>query len=157
MGEPGQRYCYEYPRPAVTVDVVVFATVQQRPSVLLVRRAEAPFQGCWAIPGGFVEMDESLEAAAQRELAEETGVRDVAIEQIGAFGDPDRDPRGRTITVAYGAVIYGAPPAHQAGSDAAEAQWFPVDALPKLAFDHDLVLRTAIERVRGRLTRPGLA
>src|SRR5690242_1603604 len=102
-----KRYCYEYPRPAVTVDIVI-VTRERRPRVLLIRRKHDPFAGVWAIPGGFVDMDESLEAAARRELREETGVEVAELEQLHAFGDPGRDPRGRTIAVAYLARVRAA-------------------------------------------------
>lgn len=144
-------YSYEYPHPAVTVDVTVFTARDGAVEVLLVKRAEWPHTGKWAIPGGFVEIDESLKRAALRELREETGVKAGVIEQLGAFGHPDRDPRERVITVAYIALV---PIDHlhiEAGSDAAEAQLFGVDALPELAFDHAKILRRARERLRDRL------
>src|SRR5438132_11667994 len=99
-----QPYCYEYPRPAVTVDVVI-VTREKKPRVLLIRRKHEPFAGMWAIPGGFVDMDESLEAAARRELLEETGVRMNKLTQLHAFGDPGRDPRGRNISITYLALV----------------------------------------------------
>jgi 8-oxo-dGTP diphosphatase len=135
----------------VTVDVVIFTIRAGALHVLLVRRAAPPFAGRHAIPGGFVHEDESLEAAARRELAEETGVRDVYLEQLYTFGDPDRDPRGRVITVAYFALIASDAVALRAGTDAAEARWFPVAALPPLAFDHDRILAYAFERLRNKL------
>lgn len=135
----------------VTVDVVIFTIRAGALHVLLVRRAAPPFAGRHAIPGGFVHEDESLEAAARRELAEETGVRDVYLEQLYTFGDPDRDPRGRVITVAYFALIASDEVALRAGTDAAEARWFPVAALPPLAFDHDRILAYAFERLRNKL------
>ncbi|HEU5321252.1 MAG TPA: NUDIX domain-containing protein [Methylomirabilota bacterium] len=136
---------------AVTVDVVIFAIRDRALHVLLVRRASPPFAGRHAIPGGFVHEDESLEAAARRELAEETGVHDVYLEQLYTFGDPGRDPRGRVVTVAYFALgAAGAPPL-RAGTDAAEAGWFPVAALPPLAFDHDRIVAYARERLRNKL------
>ena len=155
MSKTKRKFCYDYPRPAVTVDVVVFAMVEGRLSVLLIRRAHGPFKDCWAIPGGFVDMDEPLEVAAARELAEETGVADVPLEQFAAFGDPGRDPRGRTISIAYLAMLSGPPPVHRAGDDAAEANWLPIDDLPELAFDHELILRTAIQRVGPRAEARG--
>jgi 8-oxo-dGTP diphosphatase len=135
----------------VTVDVVVFTIRDGALHVLLVRRAAPPFAGRYAIPGGFVHEDESLEAAARRELAEETGVRDVYLEQLYTFGDPGRDPRGRVITVAYFALIASDDVPLQAGTDAAEARWFPVASRPALAFDHGKILDVALERLRNKL------
>src|SRR5262249_30050894 len=120
----------------VTVDVVIFTIRAGALHVLLVRRARPPFARRHAIPGGFVDEGESLEAAARRELAEETGLRDVYLEQLYTFGDPGRDPRGHVVTVAYFALIASDPTPLHAGTDAAEAGWFPVGALPSLAFDH---------------------
>jgi 8-oxo-dGTP diphosphatase len=140
--------------PAVTVDTIIL-TVEDDLSdlkVLLVRRGHGPFAGRWAIPGGFVEPDESLQQAARRELAEETGVTDVAyLEQLYTFGDPERDPRGRVITVAYYALVppHGAEPT--AGDDAAEAAWFSIFDLPPLAFDHDAILDYALRRLRSKM------
>jgi 8-oxo-dGTP diphosphatase len=138
-------------RVHVTVDIVIFTISPDGLNVLLVRRGVPPFEGRWAIPGGFVRDAESLEAAALRELEEETGVRDVYLEQLYSFGDPGRDPRGRVITVAYYALIAGDRPAPTAGSDAAAARWWPTVELPPLAFDHDAILKYAIERLRNKL------
>jgi 8-oxo-dGTP diphosphatase len=135
----------------VAVDVVIFTIRDGVLHVLLVRRAGAPFAGRYAIPGGFVDEGESLDAAARRELDEETGVRDVYLEQLYSFGEPGRDPRGRVITVAYVALIAVDHAALQAGSDAAEARWFSVESLPPLAFDHGRILAYAIERLRNKL------
>lgn len=134
----------------VTVDVVMFTIRDERLQVLLVRRGIPPFAGQWAIPGGFVLEGESLDAAAARELQEETGVRDVYLEQLYTFGDPGRDPRGRVVTVAYFALIRSDQEL-AAGTDAAEARWWPADAPPPLAFDHDRILAYAIERLRNKL------
>ncbi|NPA93520.1 MAG: NUDIX hydrolase [Chloroflexi bacterium] len=145
-------YCYEYPRPAVTVDVVAFTVRQERLQVLLVQRERPPFAGAWALPGGFVGMEEPLEAAAARELAEETGVSDAYLEQLYTYGDPGRDPRGRVITVAYFALIPAdAPVRAEGGDDAAQARWFPVDDLPPLAFDHADIVTYALRRLRYKL------
>jgi ADP-ribose pyrophosphatase YjhB (NUDIX family) len=144
-------YSYEYPHPAVTVDVTVFTVRGGEVQVLLIKRAEWPHTGKWAIPGGFVEIDESLKRAALRELREETGVKAGVLEQLGAFGHPDRDPRERVITVVYISLLPFDRLHIEAGSDAADAQLFGVDALPELAFDHDRILRRARERLRDKL------
>ena len=148
----GRLYTYSHARPAVSVDVIVFKLLDERLHVLLVRRGREPFAGAWAIPGGFVEIDESLEHAARRELAEETGLTDVWLEQLYTFGRPDRDPRGRVVTVAY----YALAPADQSvkpvgGDDAAQARWFDVGDLPPLAFDHDEIVHYALQRLRTKL------
>lgn len=141
-----------YERPSVTVDVVIFSLIEDQLQVLLVRRKQWPFAGMWAIPGGFIRMTESLEEAAARELAEETGVHDVYMEQLYTFGAPDRDPRTRVITVAYFALVpAGAVRDPRAGSDAAETGWWPVQALPELAFDHRKILDYALTRLRYKL------
>lgn len=134
----------------VTVDVVILTIQDGQLSVLLVRRGIPPFEGAWAIPGGFVLPEESVEQAAKRELAEETGVGAVYLEQLYTFGEPNRDPRGRVITVAYYALIS---PERQlaAGSDAADARWWPVNRLPELAFDHAQILSYALDRLRNKL------
>jgi len=141
----------DYPRPAVTVDVVIFTLREGDLQVLLVRRKAPPFQGMWAIPGGFIRLDESLEEAALRELEEETGVRDVYLEQLYTFGDPDRDPRGRVITVAYFALVPADAVCPRAGDDAAEARWWSMYDLPPLAFDHEKILAYALQRLRYKL------
>ena len=134
----------------VTVDVVIFTIQEARLKVLLIRRGIAPFKGFMAIPGGFIHEDESLQEAALRELAEETGIRDVYLEQLYSFGDPKRDPRGRVVTISYYALI-PADRTPKAGSDASEASWCDVDALPKLAFDHREIIDYAMERLRNKL------
>jgi len=141
-----------YERPSVTVDIALFTYAAERLQVLLIRRGAEPFAGAWALPGGFVEIDESLEAAAARELFEETGVQGVFLEQLAAFGDPDRDPRGRVISIAYiasaGADIMATT---RAGDDASAAAWFDVYDPPPLAFDHDRILRVALQRLQHKL------
>ena len=137
--------------PAVTVDIAVFSLVEADLKVLLVRRKYEPFANVWALPGGFIELDESLEASAARELAEETGVTDVYIEQLYTFGRPDRDPRARVITVAYFALVPRDVIEHQAGDDAAETGWFSIFDLPPLAFDHAEILDYALTRLRYKL------
>ena len=144
-------YSYEYPHPAVTVDVIVFTVRGGNVEVLLIKRGEWPHTGKWAIPGRFVEIDESLKRAALRELREETGVKVGFLEQLGAFGHPDRDPRERVITVAYIALLPSDQLHIEPGSDASDAQLFGINELPELAFDHDKILRRARERLRDNL------
>jgi 8-oxo-dGTP diphosphatase len=134
----------------VTVDIVIFTIQDGILKVLLVKRRIAPFAGQFALPGGFVHEDEDLDEAALRELQEETGVADVYLEQLYSFGDPDRDPRGRVITVAYFALI-SSDHNLRAGSDAAEADWYSIDRLPPVAFDHAKIIDYAIQRVRNKL------
>ena len=147
------KYCYEYPRPAVTVDIVI-VTHAVKPKVLLIRRKHEPFAGMWAIPGGFVDMDEPLEAAARRELREETGVEAEHLEQLHTFGDPGRDPRGRTISVVYLAEVDGKKVNPQAADDAAEVGWHDLSNLPPLAFDHDKILACAQQQLAINSNRP---
>lgn len=135
----------------MTVDIVIFTLRNGSLQVLLVKRGVPPFEGQYAIPGGFIRGDESLEEAALRELHEETGVRNVFLEQLYTFGDPKRDPRGRVITVAYYALIASDKLSLVAGADAAEAQWFPASSLSPLAFDHKSILDYALERLRNKL------
>ena len=136
------EYTYKYPRPAVTADCVVI-TKEAEPKVLLIQRGADPYKGCWAFPGGFMNMDETTEQCAIRELEEETGLKVSTVRQIGAYSKVDRDPRGRTITVAYLAIIDK--PAQVTGlDDAAKAEWFPLSALPELAFDHADIMADAI-------------
>ena len=127
------EYTYKYPRPAVTADCVVIAR-EAEPKVLLVKRGIEPYKGCWAFPGGFMNMDETTEECAIRELEEETGLRLSKIQQIGAYSKVDRDPRGRTVTVAYLAIV-DEPIAATGQDDAAKAEWWPLSNLPHLAFD----------------------
>lgn len=136
------EYTYKYPRPAVTADCVVM-TKESVPQVLLIERGADPYKGCWAFPGGFMNMDETTEQCAIRELEEETGMKVTELHQIGAYSKVDRDPRGRTITVAY-LVIINHPITVTGQDDAAKAQWFPIDALPSLAFDHKDIMQDAI-------------
>lgn len=137
-------------RHAVSVDVVIFSLREGDLKVLLIRRAAPPFKGKWAIPGGFVRANESLEEAALRELEEETGVRDVYLEQLYTFGAPKRDPRGRIITVAYFALVADDVSPH-AGREASETQWHSMYDLPELAFDHADILKYALQRLRYKL------
>jgi 8-oxo-dGTP diphosphatase len=144
-------YQYPYPHPAVTTDIVVFTIRHETLKVLLIKRAEDPYLGSWALPGGFVGIDESLDAAAARELDEETGVTDVYLEQLYTFGQPDRDPRERVITVAYYALIPSDRIQIRAATDAEAVGWFGLPELPRLAFDHERILAMALERLRAKL------
>ena len=145
-------YTYEHPRPALTVDIVTFTVREGRLNVLFIQRKHPPFQGEWALPGGFVDPDENLEAAASRELTEETGLGETYLEQLYTYGSPDRDPRGRVITVAYFALISSdASIRPEGGDDASQAKWFPIDELPALAFDHSDIVAYALRRLRYKL------
>ena len=135
-------YTYKYPRPAVTADCVVM-TNEPLPKVLLIQRGAAPYKGAWAFPGGFMNMDETTEECAIRELEEETGLKVATVHQIGAYSKVDRDPRGRTITVAYLAII-DSPEEVRGQDDAAKAMWYPITELPHLAFDHYDIIKDAI-------------
>ena len=136
------EYTYKYPRPAVTADCVVI-TREAEPKVLLIQRGYDPYKGCWAFPGGFMNMDETTKQCAIRELKEETGLKVDTIHQIGAYSKVDRDPRGRTITVAYLAII-DKPVDVTGQDDAAKAEWWPLSALPELAFDHAEIMDEAV-------------
>ncbi|GIV79135.1 NUDIX hydrolase [Litorilinea aerophila] len=152
--ERPRPYCYEFPRPAVTVDIILFTFKDNQLQVLLIQRNHPPFEHMWALPGGFVEMDEDLEAAALRELREETNITDVYLEQLYTFGQPDRDPRTRVITVAYFALLSADQAARlqvRGQSDAREARWWSVYNLPPLAFDHRRIIEYAVQRLRWKL------
>ena len=140
-------YSYEYPRPSVTVDILLFAQDSTARKILLIQRRNPPFKDHWALPGGFIEMDETLEASALRELREETGLSDVQLTQLETFGSPERDPRGRVITVAYYGTIDATQARLVAGSDATECRWFLTAKLPPLAFDHAKIIAKGIERL----------
>jgi 8-oxo-dGTP diphosphatase len=159
MEENAQNYDpSKYDRPSVTVDVVIFTLIERELHVLLVQRKRWPYEGYWAIPGGFIEMDESLEQAARRELEEETGVRDVYLEQLYTFGDVGRDPRTRVISVAYIALIRAESQKVRASDESTAVRWFPVRALPeRLAFDHEQILDLAVSRLRSKLEYTTLA
>ncbi len=141
----------KYANPAVTVDIVVFSVFNDDLQVLLIERGHPPFKGQWAFPGGFIEIDEPLETAARRELEEETGLRVARMEQLHTFGDPGRDPRGRTISVVYLTLVNVDQVQPQAADDAAAVNWFSVFNPPPLAFDHDQILRCAVERLQQKL------
>ena len=136
-------YSYDYPRPALTVDVVALSHEQGRRRVLLIKRGSAPFAGSWALPGGFLDLDERLEVAARRELKEETQLVVDELTLVGVFDKPDRDPRERVISVVFRAWLDNPNASIAAGSDAAEVRWFYLDELPLLAFDHSEILRAA--------------
>ena len=144
-------HTYEHPRPALTVDCVVFGFDEEDLKVLLIQRDLPPFQGRWALPGGFVYLDETLEDAARRELEEETGVSKVYLEQLFTFGDVDRDPRERVVSVAYYALVKLSDHRIQAATDARSAAWFAVSDTPSLPFDHDRILGAALERLKGKV------
>lgn len=144
-------FTYEYPRPCLTVDCVVFALDEHDLKVLLIQRDLEPFAGRWALPGGFVLMDETLDEAARRELEEETGAKNVFLEQLYTFGDVRRDPRDRVVTVAYYALVKLSEHKLRAASDSRDAAWFAMADIPKLAFDHERILEAAYERLRGKV------
>ena len=150
-------YSYAYPHPAVTVDCVVFGLDDGELKLLLIRRLFDPFKDKWALPGGFVKIDEDLDNAALRELKEETGVKDLYLEQLGAFGRPDRDPRERVITVAYFAIINLFEHELTADTDAKEAAWFSAENLPDLAFDHKSIVDQALWKLQAKIRSHPLA
>ncbi len=148
-------YTYEYPRAALTVDCVVFGLDEHELKVMLIQRGQPPFEGKWALPGGFVRVEETLEEAARRELQEETGLSLAYLEQLHTFGAVDRDPRERVISVAYYALVQLSGHLVRAATDAREAAWFGVNDLPSLAFDHADILQMGLERLRAKLrTQP---
>ena len=136
-------FTYDYPRPCVTTDCLVFRKIDSVWSVLLIERGNEPFKGCWALPGGFLEMEEDLDTCAARELQEETGLTGIELHQFYAFGAPNRDPRHRTISVAYWGVDNTEQQA-VGSDDAVEARWFALDKLPSLAFDHEQIIQKAL-------------
>ncbi len=142
-------YTYEYPRPAVTADTILFHRAGDVVSILLIRRKHPPFEGQWALPGGFMNMEETLEQAARRELEEETNIRVHELIPFGVFDKPDRDPRGRTITRVFYGFIENKPENAAASDDAGELSWFSIDKLPELAFDHAKIIASAVKEVLG--------
>ncbi len=140
-----KKYCYDYPRPAVSADCVVIDSMDKK--ILLIERRNDPFKNMWALPGGFVEEDETVKAGAIRELKEETGLNNIGLQLINVFSDPDRDPRGRIITAAYLARVNNKDLKPVAGDDAGKVQWFPLDNLPSLAFDHALIIKEALKMI----------
>jgi len=145
------KYSYEYPRAALTTDCVVFGLDEGDLKVLLIQRDLPPFEGKWALPGGFVRMDETLDQAALRELAEETGITNVYLEQLYTIGELNRDPRERVVTIAYYALVKLSNHRVQAATDARNVAWFAIDDLPSLAFDHESIFELAHERLRGKV------
>lgn len=144
-----QKYCYAYPHPSVTTDCVIFGFDGGSLMVLLIQRGIEPFKGRWALPGGFLMPNETAEAGALRELKEETGLGNAYIEQFHSYTQPDRDPRERVITIAHLALVKLQEV--RGGDDATDAQWFPVEKVPQLAFDHDMILRDALSKLRERI------
>jgi len=144
-------FAYEYARPALTVDGVVFGLDDKDLKVLLIRRDLDPFKGKWALPGGFVRVQESLEDAVRRELREETGVSQLFLEQLYTFGAIDRDPRERVVTVAYYALVKLSDHRIHAATDACDAAWFAVSEAQSLAFDHERILAQALERLKNKV------
>ena len=145
------KYTYDHPRPAVSADCVILTWDRQQLKLLLVQRGNPPFQGHWALPGGFVDETEDLSATPARELAEETGLCNVRLQQLHTFGDRNRDPRGRVITVAYLGMVPLPQHPLTAGDDAAAARWFPWQSLPELAFDHREIVNLARQQMRMQL------
>ena len=149
------NYTYEYPRPMVTVDMLLRRETASGAEILLIQRKNPPFANAWALPGGFVDENESLENAAARELAEETGLANLQLRQLHAFGDPGRDPRGHTITIVFGATLpESATIRAKAGDDARNIRWFSLDNLPELAFDHAKIIRFCLPLLTK--TRPNI-
>lgn len=142
----GGSFSYRYPRPSVTVDNLIFCVEEEQVKLLLIQRGNNPFRGAWALPGGFVDKDEGLDAAAARELKEETALDNVSFAQVGSYGDPGRDPRGDTVTVAYVAFLLSSK-GTKAGDDAKEAAFFPFGELPPLAFDHKKIIEETWPRL----------
>lgn len=149
MADCKGAYTYEYPRPSVTTDCVIFGYDGKDIKILLVERGIPPFQGMWAFPGGYLRMEETAIEGAKRELFEETGLKDAYIEQFHTFSEVDRDPRGRVITIAHLALVKISEV--HGGDDAAKAQWFNLDDVPQLAFDHDMILREAMKCLKEKI------
>lgn len=148
--QPESKYCYQYPHPAVTADCVIFGYDESyNIKILLIQRGQAPHRGKWAFPGGFMNIDETAEQCARRELEEETGLKDVAVEQFYTFTDVNRDPRERVITVAHYAIVKLSEV--KANDDADDANWFSLNEIPPLAFDHDIILKKALETVKNKI------
>lgn len=151
------QYSYDFERPALTVDIVIYTIKDKDLKVLLIQRDAEPFKDMWAIPGGFVLKGETLDKAAERELREETGVKDIYLEQLYSIGDPDRDPRGWVVTVAYFALISSDDLNLKADTDAKDVKWFSANELPALAFDHSKILDLARERLKSKIEYTNIA
>lgn len=141
------NFIYKYPRPAVTVDILVFKLIKPI-QILLIERKNEPFKNKWALPGGFVDKNESLEKAAKRELAEETALSNIYLKQLQTFGNPGRDPRGHTISIAYWGIIKSDEIKIAAGDDASKAEWFNINDIPDLAFDHQEIMDFAVQNIQ---------
>jgi len=152
LKEAAMTYTYQYPRPALATDCVVFGLDNEDLKVLLIQRDIEPFKGKWALPGGFIKPGEALEDAARRELLEETGLKGIFLEQLYTFGEPGRDPREHVVTVVYYALTNLSEHVIKASTDARNAAWFSTDDVPGLAFDHEVILETALTRLRGKIT-----
>ena len=147
-------YTYAYPRPAVTVDIIVFKNIENNPEILLIERKNEPFKNMWALPGGFVDKDEDIKTAAYRELAEETSIKNIQLSQLQAFGKPGRDPQGHTISIVHIGFLKNNNQKIEAGDDAKNLQWFSVDQLPELAFDHEEIIDYALNNKKMLLKKP---
>lgn len=145
------KFEYEFPRPALAVDCVVFGFDGKQLNVLLIKRGIEPYKDCYALPGGFVHIDETIDDCARRELYEETGVTNVFMEQLFTFGALNRDPRDRVVSVAYYALVRSEDFKPKGGSDASQADWFKINELPSLAFDHAEILNIAKKRIQGQI------
>ncbi len=152
-----KSFVYSHPHPAVAVDLAIFTVTDVQLQLLLVRRGLEPFKGRWALPGGFVKIDEGLDEAAKRELREETGIESAYLEQLGAFGDPGRDPRERVVSIVYFAVLSQKDITIKGGGDAEIAQWWSTEKLPKLAFDHDVIVNAARARLADKARSSAIA
>jgi 8-oxo-dGTP diphosphatase len=142
------NYSYDYPRPAVSADIAVLRKTGQSLEILLIQRKNPPFQGMWALPGGFMEIDETLEETAARELREETGLKDVELKQLQIFSQVDRDPRTRVVTVVFYGMVSHENSFAKGGDDAEKADWFEINNLPSLGFDHSQIIRQLLERIQ---------
>ncbi|MCP3671301.1 MAG: NUDIX hydrolase [Gammaproteobacteria bacterium] len=151
-----KEYHYSYPHPAITTDIVVFTISDGGLKLLLIKRGQEPYQGSWALPGGFLEPNEGLSECAQRELREETGLKDIYLEQLCTFGEPERDPRERVVSIAYLALM-PTPEQPEAASDAVAAIWYSLDDLPALAFDHADIIALARKRLLSKLNYSSIA
>jgi 8-oxo-dGTP diphosphatase len=141
-------YTYAYPRPAVTVDIIVTKIVKDSKQILLIERKDEPYKNYWALPGGFVDIEEDIEVAAYRELSEESSISDIKLKQFQTFGKPGRDPRGRTISIIYSGELLNNSQKIEAGDDAKSLKWFSIDEMPELAFDHFYIIKSFIDQIK---------